>query len=131
MVAIADGNVIDFTKKAINDLISSNASDGRAFAAASSCSDMKPTDLIKIINSSIKEENYLRAEEALNVLAATSPENYKIGLANYISSTNKMSSGSKPEEMAELQKNASKKVNDVPRTISYQLFYPEEIKVGE
>jgi hypothetical protein len=131
MVAIADGSVIDFTKEGLNSLVSSNRSDGRAFAAASSCSDMKPTDLIKIINASIQEGNYFRAEEALNVLAATSPENYKIGLANYISCTNKMSSGSKSEDMAELHKSASKQVQDIPRTISYQLFYPEENKAGE
>jgi hypothetical protein len=126
VVIVANGNLVDFTKEGVDELVKGNRIDGRAFAMASSCSDMKPTDLIKTINASIAEGNFLRAEEALNVLGAISPENYKVGLANYISATNKVSSGSAPAE--NIKKIASKPMNDIPRTISYELFYPSEEK---
>lgn len=123
-VVIADGGVTAFSKGAIDAIVKAGVGDRRALAAASPCYDMKPSELVKVVKESVAEGNYLRAEEAMNVLGEIDPSAQKIAMAHFMM----MLSGSKDTEgYANMEKVASTKIKDTPYMMNYKIFFPEGV----
>lgn len=121
-VLFANEMVASFSKETVDAVIKSKDGGNRsALAAVSPCYDMKPSELLNVVKESVAEGNYLRAEEAINVLGEVDANAQKIAIANMISI---LSCDSK-ENMAEIQKIASQQVKDVPQFMSYKIFFPE------
>lgn len=73
-IMLCNGSAVPFNKEGINGLYVSNQSDYKAAATASPLFGLKPSDIINNIKEAIAEENYAKAEDALNVLANTGDE---------------------------------------------------------
>jgi hypothetical protein len=91
-IALAGGTVESFDQEGINKLFNEND-----FAQASLASEYygsKPNELIETIKVSMSEQNYEKAEEALNVLANSGDKKaYQYGMGIYLNEI-----GSKPVE---------------------------------
>jgi hypothetical protein len=70
-IIVANGNVYKFEKSSINNILSKNAVDYKTAAIASPLYDLKPSDLVDIVKSAMEENNYSKAEDAMNVLLET------------------------------------------------------------
>jgi len=68
-IMLCNGSVNSFNREGINALYVKNHSDFRAAAGASSFSGQKPSEVLNNLRVALAEENYLKAEDALNVLA--------------------------------------------------------------
>lgn len=87
-VAIASGQVAEFSKVGVDSLCTSDQVDTRMLAAASPCYEMKPAELLDEVKKALSENNLARAEDAINVLAESDAHNYKVALdifMNYLS----------------------------------------------
>lgn len=71
---LCNGSVSTFDQSGINELYVSNQTDFRAAASASPEYGNKPSDVINNIRDAIAEGNHAKAEDALNVLAASGDE---------------------------------------------------------
>jgi hypothetical protein len=69
-IAIACGNIHPLTSKGLNDLLSSDT-DQSSVAMASPCYDLKPSELVDRIRTSMLDKKYKQAEEALHTLKHT------------------------------------------------------------
>lgn len=84
-VLICNGSVAAFTKETISDLLVSGNTDGKIAAATSAQHGLSVADLIANVKSAVNEENYAKAEDALNVLQNTGNESaYKEAFAAYM-----------------------------------------------
>lgn len=70
-VLLCNGSVSAFNENSINELRIKNASDYKAAAVASPQFANKPSELINNIRAALTEGNHDKAEDALNVLAAS------------------------------------------------------------
>lgn len=124
-IAFADGMVTAFSKEAISQIVrDGTGGNKRALATASPCYDMKPTELLDVVKESVAEGNYLRAEEAINVLGEVDPHAQRVAIAHMM--MNITESGSEPnKEMIEMQRIANQPVKDTPMFMSYKIFFPE------
>lgn len=124
-VVFADNAVLPFNKVAISEVVkSNNGGNKRALAAASPCYDLKPTELLDIVKESVAEGNYIRAEEAINVLGEIDPVAQKVAIAHMM--INIYEPGQNPgEEKESMQKLASKKIYDTPQFMTNKIFFPE------
>ena len=124
-ILFADGIVTAFTKEAISQIVKSGSGGNkRALAAASPCYDLKPTELLNIVAESVKEGNYIRAEEAINTLGEIDPQAQKVAISHMMS--NIYAPGQSPaEEMVALQKVAKQPVRDTPQFMTNKIFFPE------
>jgi hypothetical protein len=122
-VVIADGQIKGFSATAINDFVQSgHGGDKRALAAASPTYDMKPTELLDVVKQSVAEGNYLRAEEAINVLGEIDTSAQQVALAHFMS--NIYEPGKEPSKQIKVA--ASKPVQDLPVTfMTHKIFFPE------
>jgi len=85
-ILLCDGVVSDFSSKSVNKLYMENKVDGRIAAVASPLYSLKPSDLINNIRDAVKEDNFAKAEDALNVLKeAGDVKAYAIGFKVYSS----------------------------------------------
>jgi hypothetical protein len=119
-VVFANGIVAPFEKEAIANILRDGLSDNRALASTSPCYDMKPSELVDVVRESVAEGNYLRAEDAINVLGEKDPEAQKIAIASMAVSMSGNTS-------ADIQKKASEEVKDTPYFMSYKIFFPEGV----
>lgn len=117
--AIASGKIKDFSKSGIDELVYSTTPDKRMLAVASLSAGLTPEDLIKQVKEAVAEGNLLKAEDAINVLGETDKHAQKIAIAIFM----KGLSGSE-----DIEKVAEEKPRQIPLTISYQAFYPQDIK---
>lgn len=126
-IVFANEMVSDFTKESIDSIV--KAEDGgnkRALAMVSPCHGLNASELLAVVKESVAEGNYLRAEDAINVLAEVDVNTQKIAIAHLAMVLNETSNGSK-ENTEHMQKIASQKVNDTPHFMSYKLFFPEGV----
>ena len=124
-IIFADGIVTAFTKEAISQIVrSGSGGNKRALASASPCYDLKPTELLDVVVESVKEGNYIRAEEAINTLGEIDPHAQKVAIAHMMS--NIYAPGQSPaEEIVALQKIAKQQVRDTPQFMTNKIFFPE------
>ena len=124
-VVYADNFVTAFSKKAIDEVIATGTGGNkRALATASPCYDMKPTELLDVVKQSIAEGNYLRAEDAINVLGEVDPHAQRVAIAHMM--MNIYEPGKEPvKEIAEMQRVASTPVRDTPQFMTHKIFFPE------
>lgn len=99
-VLICNGSVLSFSKDSIGKLFAKNAMDFKAAAVASPGYGLKPSDLIANVREAMVENNYAKAEDALNILAESGdPKAYQVAFSAYMSglSMTKTASDSAPE----------------------------------
>jgi len=70
-VAVAAGRIYELSAEGLSSLLSDGMTDQRAVAKTSAMYDVKPSELVNIIKAAMAEKNYLKAEDALNVLQAS------------------------------------------------------------
>jgi hypothetical protein len=68
-VLLCNGSLSTFDQEGINQLISQNKSDVKVAAVASSFASLKPSEIVNNLRQALSDENYVKAEDALNVLA--------------------------------------------------------------
>jgi hypothetical protein len=68
-IILCNGSVLDFNKDTINKLYVNNELDCKAAAVASPLFGLNASDLINNIREAVVEKNYVKAEDALNVLS--------------------------------------------------------------
>lgn len=68
-IVVANGRVEEFSKDGIKRLVNLGSVDYKAASLASPLHDLNASSLVDIVRSSLSEGNYLKAEDALNVLA--------------------------------------------------------------
>ncbi len=71
---LCNGSLKYFEKADISELLREGVSDKRASAVASSLYGIKPGELVAIVRSAVAEGNYVKAEDALNVLSELEDE---------------------------------------------------------
>lgn len=85
-VLVCDGKVTSFTSKSVNKLYMENTTDSRVAAFASAQYGLKPSELIENIRAAVREDNFVKAEDALNILKQAGDEKaYAIGFKVYSS----------------------------------------------
>ncbi len=124
-VVYADNFITAFSKKAIDEVVATGSGGNRrALATASPCYDMKPTELLEVVKESIAEGNYLRAEDAINVLGEVDRHAQRVAIAHMM--MNISESGKNPDsEISEMQRIAATPVRDVPQFMTHKIFFPE------
>ena len=124
-IVFADGMVMAFSKEAISEVVKSGSGGNkRALATASPCYDMKPSELVDVVKESVAEGNFIRAEEAINVLGEVDPHAQRVAIAYMMMNISEL--GDKPEDqVAEMQRIASKPVIDTPQFMTHKIFFPE------
>lgn len=68
-VMLCNGSIASFDKKSINELVGQNKTDSKVAAVASTMSTLKPSEVVNNLRQALAEENFAKAEDALNVLA--------------------------------------------------------------
>lgn len=121
-IVFSDNMVTAFSKEAISEIITSgNGGNKRALATASPCYDMKPTELLDVVKQSVAEGNFIRAEDAINVLGEVDPHTQRIAIAHMMMNIG----GNNSEDISEIKRIASEPVKDTPMFMSYKIFFPE------
>jgi len=98
---ISNAGIGIFNQDSINEILTKNASDFKLLAAASPSYGLKSSELISIITQAMKEKNFLKAEDALNVLQASGDVKafrngfaiYSAGLSGSLEKTASVKSG--------------------------------------
>lgn len=68
-VMLCNGSIATFDRAGINGLVSENKSDRKVAAVASNMASLKPSEIVNNLRQALADENYAKAEDALNVLA--------------------------------------------------------------
>jgi len=74
VIMLCNGSIASFDKAGINGLVSQNKTDSKVAAVASNMASLKPSELVGNLRAALAEENYAKAEDALNVLANAGDE---------------------------------------------------------
>jgi hypothetical protein len=124
-IVFADGMVTAFSKEAISEVIKAGSGGNkRALATASPCYGMKPTELLDVVKESVAEGNFIRAEDAINVLGEVDPHAQRVAIAHMMS--NIYEPGREPKkEIVEMQRIANQPVTDTPQFMTHKIFFPE------
>ena len=86
-IIICNGSIESFSAAGINQLERRELTDGRVSAITSPLYSLKPSDLIEVVREAASEENYAKAEDALNVLEYANDEKaYQVAFAEYTAS---------------------------------------------
>ena len=84
-VMLCNGALTSFDKDGINKLVSENKSDAKVAAVASNFSSLKPSEILVNLRDAVANENYAKAEDALNVLKNSGDERaYEVGFDLYM-----------------------------------------------
>ena len=105
-VMLCNGSLASFDKAGINSLVSQNKTDTKVAAVASNFATLKPSEVLNNLRQALAEENYAKAEDALNVLAncgdakayAIAFDAYKAGLAGHKTAETKCSKMIQPKK---------------------------------
>ena len=73
-VMLCNGSIATFDRAGINGLVSENKTDSKVAAVASNMASLKPSEVVNNLRQAIADENYAKAEDALNVLANSGDE---------------------------------------------------------
>ena len=87
-IVVASGELSDFSRAGISQLMKSAAVDTRAIAQSSPVYGQKPGELMQQVRDGIAEGNLLKAEDAIDALAEVDPEAQKRAIALLIESNN-------------------------------------------
>jgi hypothetical protein len=68
-VMLCQGALATFDKEGVNQLVSGSRTDTKVAAVASSMASLKPSEVLGNLRQALADENYVKAEDALNVLA--------------------------------------------------------------
>lgn len=86
-ILICNGQVGSFSKETISDLFVKNATDSKVVAATSPQHGLNTSELIQNIKTAVAEQNYTKAEDALNILQQSGNEKaYKDAFIAYMAS---------------------------------------------
>lgn len=84
-VMLCNGALTAFDKDGINKLVSENKTDTKVAAVASNFASLKPSEILVNLRDAVANENYAKAEDALNVLAQSGDQKaYEIGFDLYM-----------------------------------------------
>jgi hypothetical protein len=86
--ATASGNIADFSREGIVELLRTSQVDSRAIAETSPSYGMKPSELMAQVREGIAEGNLLKAEDAIDVLGEIDPQAQKRAMALLLESFN-------------------------------------------
>lgn len=93
-IILCNGSIESFTSDGLLNLQKNELSDNQVAAVVSPLYDFKASELVEIVRSAGQEGNYVKAEDALNILAHMNDDKaYKIAFIEYTSSL----SGAKKE----------------------------------
>ena len=83
-VIICNGSIKSFEKSALASLLAEEGFDRVAALSASPLYGVKPSELVAVVKTAMAEGNYIKAEDALNVLSDSDDEKaYSIALAAF------------------------------------------------
>ncbi|HVI40225.1 MAG TPA: hypothetical protein VM577_06160 [Anaerovoracaceae bacterium] len=83
-LVIAAGTVAEFSKSGISGLLAQGASDNQAATVASPLYGLKPSEVMSQLKQALATSNYLKAEDALNVLKASGDDKaFSVGFELY------------------------------------------------
>jgi hypothetical protein len=83
-IMISNGGIESFSVAGLKRLYSTDAMDNKVAAVSSPVYGLKPSELVDIVRVAISEENYSKAEDALNVLAESGDERaYQTAFVDY------------------------------------------------
>jgi hypothetical protein len=68
-VMLCNGSLAAFDQDGINKLVSDNKTDTKVAAVASNFATLKPSEVLQNLRQALADENFAKAEDALNVLA--------------------------------------------------------------
>lgn len=94
---ICNGSVRQFNRTNIEEFMHKEAVDYGAVAAASPFSGGKPSELIEVVRHAMQEKNFLKAEDALNILAQTDGRAYQVAMGAYLNGLQTTASSEEPE----------------------------------
>lgn len=83
-VAIANGEINEFSKEGLSSLIENNT-DNKALMSASAHAELTSQEVLVSLSEALKEDNLLKAEDALHALAFLDKEAFDIGNEMYMS----------------------------------------------
>jgi len=87
-ILISAGNLSEFSREGIAEIMRSGAIDTRAIAQSSPAYGSKPSDLMQQVRDGISEGNLLKIEDAIDVLGEVDPEAQKRAIALFVESNN-------------------------------------------
>ncbi len=110
-VLLCRGQLKEFNSQNVTALMAQNEQDHKAAAVASPLYHVKPSDLIQTVRVAMAESNYAKAEDALNVLAASGDDKaHAIAMQAYLGGLNKTAAPVKEEcGCSRIMKTASSK----------------------
>jgi len=95
---LCNGALKSFDKKSLNSILRENGFDKSAASFASPLYGIKGSELVNIVKNAIAEENYIKAEDALNVLAQSDDDKaYQTALAVFSQGLNQKNATTEPE----------------------------------
>lgn len=112
-VMLCSGSVASFDQSGVNQFVTDRRLDNKVAAAASTMSSFKPSEIIDDLRQAVIDNNYEKAEDALNVLANSGDTKaYATGFQLYMHSL----AGHKPIESkcAHIIKSAKTTVSEFP-----------------
>lgn len=125
-IVFANNEVAPFSKVAIDEVVKSGlGGNKRALATASPCYGMKPTELLDVVKESVAEGNYIRAEDAINVLGEIDPSAQKVAIAHMMMNLGSEVGKEPGKEFAEMKRLAAQPVRDTPQFMTHKIFFPE------
>jgi hypothetical protein len=97
---ICNGSALPLTKKSIAQLMRNQDCDAKAAAVTSPAYGLKPSELINNVRAAMLEENYGKAEDALNILSQSGDEKaYKTAFTIYMNGLNLTKTASNDEQV--------------------------------
>lgn len=98
-VLICNGSIASFSKESISNLLVDGATDAKVAAATSPQHALNPADLVQSVKSAVAEGNYVKAEDALNILQQSGNVSaYKDAFASYINGMGSMKKEASAEQ---------------------------------
>ena len=124
-IVFTGDSVAPFNKTVISEVLSGGAGGNkRSLAMVSPCYGLKPSELVDIVKEAIAQGNYIKAEDAINVLGEIDPVAQRIAISHMI--TNIYEPGKEPgEDFQRMKEAASQPVQDVPQFMTHKVFFPE------
>lgn len=96
-ILLCNGSMKSFDKSSIAELVSENNFDRTAAVSASPLYGMKGSELVNVVRAAVKEENYAKAEDALNILANSEDDKaFDVAMAAFKAGLNKTASVEEP-----------------------------------
>lgn len=100
--------VLPFSREEINQLYVKNQTDYKVAAAASPLFELSSSELLENIKTALSENNYAKAEDALNVLAQSNDQDvYAVGFNLYLHGLNNKTASTTEHTCSMLVKNST------------------------